>query len=585
MYFRRRYAPQLILVFGALLAGAIFFASGVVSALAQEDTIIYPVVELGNCESKQACRAYCAGPEHMTACIAFAEQHGLMKKEEAEVAKKFARTLEQGGGPGGCTDNQSCRAYCEDISHIDECIAFAERHGHEDADVSEGKKVAAFIKSGGQMPGGCTSRQKCEAYCGDFEHSDECLAFAERAGLEMRESDGRKIDIEQIKKVHALMKSGETPGGCKSREQCEEFCESPDNADQCLAFAERAGFMKSEEIERARAMMKNGGPGGCKGRKQCEEFCRNPENQEACFAFAQEHGMMRPEDAERMKGMRESFDQGARGAPPGMGTCMREKIMAAMSGGGPPDKTVMEAVMQECMRAMRDMDPQPEHGERFGPFGDHRGEDEFGQESIRGEFEEMDGMPTKEKMMNMNEEEQKAFFEKRGRNRGERRSGDGQGEFDQRHKEQFTSEAEHQYREQYQNEKRKQMERGVKDFMQSGEMPKDMKGFDTNMMKDMMDGKHMEDVDAMKNKMMQGNMEAEYQKEYQKQHEQQYQQQYQQHQPYPGSQPPPQGDQNSPPSQNPPPPVQNPPPPTSMHSLNNMLANVFSVIMAMYSVR
>lgn len=560
MFSLTRHAPHFILGAGIFCASAILILSGAIPVRAQEDAITYPIAELGNCESKQACRAYCEGTEHMTACIAFAEKHGLMKKEEATVAKKFAKTLEKGGGPGGCTDHQSCRTYCEDISHIEECIAFAEQHGHEDADVSEGKKVAAFIKSGGQMPGGCTSRQKCEAYCSDFEHSDECLAFAERAGLEIRESDGRKIDIEQIKKIQALMKSGETPGGCKSREQCEEFCENPDNADQCLAFAERAGFMKSDEIESARAMMKNGGPGGCKGRKQCEEFCRNPENQEACFAFAQEHGMMRPEDAERMKGMRESLDQGAHGVPPGMGTCMREKIMATMSGGEPPDKTVMEAAMQECMSAMKDVDLQLEHGERF----DSR--------DPRDKIEKMEGMPTKEEMMNMSEEERKTFFEKRGGNRGERRGGeDDKKEFDQRHKEQ------------YQDEMRKQMEKGVKDFTQGGEMPKDMKGFDPNMMKDMMDDKRMESMEAMKNKMMQESMEAEYQKEYQKQHDQQ---QYQQHQPNPGSQPPPpqQGDQNSPPH-NPPPPTQNPPPPTSMRSLNNMLANVFSVIMAMYNVR
>jgi len=360
-----RYAPHLILLGGVLTATIIIVASFAVAASAQENTITFPVAELGNCTDKAACKAYCNDSAHITECVAFAEAHGLMKKEEAEVARKFAGALQEQGGPGGCTDPQSCRAFCENIEHIEECIAFADSSGHADDDVEEGRKVAKFIKTGGQMPGGCTSRQSCEAYCGNFEHGDECLAFAERAGLEIREPDGRKVDIEQIRKVHALMKSGETPGGCTSREQCEAFCQSPDNAEQCLSFAERAGFMPQEEIARARKMMQEGGPGGCRGREACEAFCHNPENQEQCMAFAEENGMMRPEDGQRMREMRSAFEEGmqqmgpqgergGQGGPeghggPGIGNCVREKITSIMTSGGVPDQGIMQGVVQECM--------------------------------------------------------------------------------------------------------------------------------------------------------------------------------------------------------------------------------------------
>ena len=43
-----------------------------------------------------------------------------------------------------------------------------------------------------------------------------------------------------------LMRSGETPGGCKSKDECEAFCQNPDNFGQCVAFAEKAGFISGE---------------------------------------------------------------------------------------------------------------------------------------------------------------------------------------------------------------------------------------------------------------------------------------------------------------------------------------------------
>ena len=179
-----RYAPHLIFLGGVLIATSILVASFAVAASAQENTITFPVAELGNCTDKEACKAYCNDSAHIIECVAFAEVHGLMKKEEAEVARKFAGALQEQGGPGGWPEPPACMAFCDNIEHIEEGLAFADSSGHADADVEEGRKVAKFIKSGGQLPGGCTSRQSCEAYCGNFEPGEECLALAEGAGLE-----------------------------------------------------------------------------------------------------------------------------------------------------------------------------------------------------------------------------------------------------------------------------------------------------------------------------------------------------------------------------------------------------------------
>src|SRR3989344_9105259 len=48
----------------------------------------FPVAELGNCGSKEACRAYCDEPGNMPACIDFAKAHGLMNRDDAARAEK-----------------------------------------------------------------------------------------------------------------------------------------------------------------------------------------------------------------------------------------------------------------------------------------------------------------------------------------------------------------------------------------------------------------------------------------------------------------------------------------------------------------
>src|SRR3989344_2993157 len=87
-------------------ATSLFLVAGI--ALAQENTITFPVAELGGCESKEACHAYCENPANHEACISFAEAHGLMSEEEIAIARKIGTQT----GPGGCVGLQ-CKAYCD----------------------------------------------------------------------------------------------------------------------------------------------------------------------------------------------------------------------------------------------------------------------------------------------------------------------------------------------------------------------------------------------------------------------------------------------------------------------------------------
>ena len=110
----------LIIISSAVLASKI---------MARETTgaadIQYPVRELNNCQNEKACKAYCDEPENINACVDFAEKNNLMSQEEIELAKKFMAAGSK--GPGGCRGKNECETYCNDISHIDECVAFGEK--------------------------------------------------------------------------------------------------------------------------------------------------------------------------------------------------------------------------------------------------------------------------------------------------------------------------------------------------------------------------------------------------------------------------------------------------------------------------
>lgn len=387
----------------ALAIGGALIGLALVASAQNGEDIIYPVAELGGCENKEACFTYCEDPENMEACVAFAEEHNLMDQEEIENAHKFisagkvgpgncqsqgeceaycdnianmdaclafaeengfmdpqelveakrvARALQQGAQlPGGCRDKTACEAYCNTPTHMDECLAFAEQAGlMEPEELVEAKKVAQALRSGARIPGDCRGKAECEAYCQEPTHMEECLAFGEAAGLISPE------ELEEARRIMPLMQSGQMPGGCTSREQCEAYCTEESHMEECMAFAVKAGFMTQEEAERAK-QFGGKGPGDCKSREECEAFCNDAANQETCFAFGQEHGMVSEEDLHNMREGMQQLQGALTQAPPEvlgclqdhMGTEIIEKIRAGNLTPGPQIGEQVKACFEQFM--------------------------------------------------------------------------------------------------------------------------------------------------------------------------------------------------------------------------------------------
>ncbi len=256
------------------------------------EEIQYPISELGNCKDKNNCKKYCDKQENIDACITFAEKKNLMPKEEIETAKKFIAAGSK--GPGGCKNKNECEAYCDNIDNINECVTFAEQNNIlPPRELEEVKKVKAAIDKGVKPPA-CKSKKECDSYCSSPDNMEECLAFAEAASFMPPE------ELANAKKVLAAVKQGIKPPACKGKEECDTYCSDERNFEECINFAEAAGFMRPEEVEMAKKT-KGKGPGGCRGKEECESFCQKEENTEVCAQFALEHGLMKPEEVEIMR--------------------------------------------------------------------------------------------------------------------------------------------------------------------------------------------------------------------------------------------------------------------------------------------
>ncbi len=273
-----------------LSGGMIVLALAINYAGAQSE-IVYPIEELGNCANETACGTYCDKSSNIEACLNFAKQNNLMSSDEIDKVRKF---LDAGSGPGGCKTKDACESYCDSVSHIDECVAFAEKNGlMSPKDLEEAKKVQAAKNRGVKMPA-CGSKKQCDSYCSEAAHMEECITFAQEAGFMSPQ------ELEESKKVLAAIKAGATPPPCKGKAECDVYCMQEEHFDSCLEFALAAGFMDPKEAEMARKT-KGKGPAGCRGKEQCDAFCQQEGNMEICGQFAYENGMMTKEEFEMMK--------------------------------------------------------------------------------------------------------------------------------------------------------------------------------------------------------------------------------------------------------------------------------------------
>ena len=263
--------------------------------------IVFPIPELGNCSDLNACKTYCDDAVHFDACTQFGKAHGLVSdqdikkgKQELSQQKDIDRELSQGGGPGDCKSRDECKTYCQDSSHLQECLDFGQKHGLISQDDATRIKKSGF--AGG--PGGCKGSE-CRTYCNDPSHQKECFQFAKDNGL---------ISKDEADRAEKFMRVSEQggPGGCKG-EECKTYCNDQSHQKECFQFAKDHDLISSEDEEDFQVgeklkdtIEKTGGPGGCKSEDECRSYCTNPSHVEECVAFASTHAGISQDKAKQM---------------------------------------------------------------------------------------------------------------------------------------------------------------------------------------------------------------------------------------------------------------------------------------------
>lgn len=271
-----------------------FFALGISVIYAQTKNIQYPIAELGNCSSKNECELFCEKEENMKACVAFAETKGLMEEDKLKAAKIVAN-LDNLNGPGGCQSETECEAYCGVLSNLKECLSWAQKNDFmAPEEIKEVEGIVKALDAGVTTPGGCTNKNECKAYCDGSSHINECMEFALAAGFMSPE------EAEIVKKT-----GGKGPGGCQGKNECDTYCQVPENNQTCMEFGLEQGLIPPEEVENVKKTLEVLKSGvklpACQSEAECNTYCAQDEHKKECMDFALAMGYITPEEAEKMQ--------------------------------------------------------------------------------------------------------------------------------------------------------------------------------------------------------------------------------------------------------------------------------------------
>jgi len=259
----------------------------------------------GGCDSKTACEAYCADPEHSEECLDMALAVGFITEEEAELARQYGST-----GPGGCKTEQECQAFCSQpynqrvclsyandqevevdfqgpggCSDIASCTAYCTQNSSDPECEEYSSKYEGF-----KGPGGCEDESSCTAYCQTNPSDAECKQYSGQYGG--FSGPGGCSDVgsctayckehsqdSECQKYSSQYGGFSGPGGCNSIESCTSYCKSNPKDSACAQYVGSAGQYGGFS-----------GPGGCTDEASCTSYCKSNPKDSACTPYVGQYG-------------------------------------------------------------------------------------------------------------------------------------------------------------------------------------------------------------------------------------------------------------------------------------------------------
>ena len=159
--------------------------------------------------------------------------------------------------------------------------------------------------------GNCQDKTACKTYCDSPENMEACLSFAEKKNLMT------KGEIDTAKKFTAA--NIKKPGRCTTKDSCEEYCNDINHIDECITFATENNLIPPKELEEAKkvqaAIKKGVKPPACGNKKDCDTYCDSPEHMEECMTFAMEAGFMTEQEKTDSQKMLAAVKRGVKPPP------------------------------------------------------------------------------------------------------------------------------------------------------------------------------------------------------------------------------------------------------------------------------
>ncbi|EKD65698.1 MAG: hypothetical protein ACD_50C00012G0003, partial [uncultured bacterium] len=209
---------------------------------APSNAVTFPIPDLGNCENKGECLAFCDDPVNYNSCVEFAKQKNFYIPDKVLSADE---TLwKQTQTDLGCNSQESCLNLCSQPENQDKCDGFAKDEGLIGGYVQEPDNPDFIDQAKVNL--GCDSAQSCSSFCDQPGNAQKCSEFAKQVGL-----------------LGGQVTQG--PGGCASEGTCKSYCSDPNNFEQCKPFSPPNTPFQ--------------GPGGCTDSSSCRSHCeQNPDD-------------------------------------------------------------------------------------------------------------------------------------------------------------------------------------------------------------------------------------------------------------------------------------------------------------------
>ncbi|NQV89453.1 MAG: hypothetical protein HQ488_03980 [Parcubacteria group bacterium] len=275
------------------------------------DGTIYPIPELGNCDSYNDCEDYCEIPTNLAACFDIEMIYGmhLLTQEQRDAFTQGPTSYEGEQEPeptsyegeqeqqtqsttamsnivypietlGNCDSAADCQIYCDNVANYDACLVYGVANRMY---APEREQVAQAVLEG-RGPSECRG-QTCTQTCDAATSRAQCVEFA---------ADNGAISAMELSATRAIIEDP-GPGGCVTARECEVYCGVVANEQECFDYAVEQGLTVESERGRVEALRADG-PGGCQGERECAVYCAQEQHFDECMRFAITHGLMTPEE-------------------------------------------------------------------------------------------------------------------------------------------------------------------------------------------------------------------------------------------------------------------------------------------------